>query len=141
MEPAYISHYICTGTLSLTQHYSMYEYYVRTYDVKYSSVYSWDIITIYYDCYSPLPPSPSPSPSPPSPTDPQPAGRLCSRIEALKKELRVGLGKELFAKAYAVLEGGLDTEHEEVGVSGGASLSFLINTAWVFLLYHSTHKL
>ena len=55
--------------------------------------------------------------TPLSPTDPQPAGRLCSRIEALKKELRVGLGKELFAKAYAVLEGGLDTEHEGVGVS------------------------
>ena len=83
-----------------------------------------------------------PSPSPPSPTDPQPAGRLCSRIEALKKELRVGLGKELFAKAYAVLEGGLDTEHEGVGVSGGASLSFLINTVWVLsVLYNSTHKL
>ena len=88
-----------------------------------------------------LPPSPSP-PSPPSPTDPQPAGRLCSRIEALKKELRVGLGKELFAKAYAVLEGGLDAEHEGVGVSGGASLSFLVNTACALsVLYHSTHKM
>ena len=85
---------------------------------------------------------PPPLPLPLYPTDPQPAGRLCSRIEALKKELRVGLGKELFAKAYTVLEGGLDTEHEGVGVSGGASLSFLINTVWVLsVLYHSTHKL
>jgi hypothetical protein len=46
-------------------------------------------------------------------TDSQPGGRLQSRIEALRKELSSGLGEELFAKAYNVLESGLDTEDEE----------------------------
>ena len=60
---------------------------------------------------------------PPPPTDSPPAGRLCSRIEALKKELRLGLGKDLFTKAYSVLEGGLDTENEGVSEGGGVPLS------------------
>ena len=53
---------------------------------------------------------------PPPPVSPPASGRLYSRIEALKKELKAGLGKELFSKAYSVLnhEGGLGAENEEV---------------------------
>ena len=70
---------------------------------------------------------PHAQPAPLTPPDSPPAGRLCSRIEALQKELRLGLGKELFAKAYSVLEGGLDTENEGVGVAGGALVTSLTN--------------
>ena len=76
----------------------------------------------------------------PPPTDSPPTGRLCSRIEALKKELRLGLGKELFAKGYSVLEGGLDTENEGVSEGGGVSLIFWPVSQTFFLLYHSTHQ-
>ena len=83
---------------------------------------------------------PHSTPSPPSLQIPNLLATCAvSRIEALKKELRVGLGKELFAKTYAVLEGGLDTEHEGVSVSAGASLSFLVNIVWVLIVV-SLHR-
>ena len=76
---------------------------------------------------------------PPPPTDSPPAGRLCSRIEALKKQLSHGLGKDLFTKAYSVLERGLDTENEGVG-EGGVSLIFWPVSHGFFLSYYSTHE-
>ena len=79
------------------------------------------------------------SPLYPTPTESPPAGRLCSRIEALKKELRLGLGKELFAKACTVLEGGLGTENEGVGVTVGVSLMPWPISHGFFLLYHSVY--
>ena len=77
---------------------------------------------------------------PPPPTDSPPPGSLCSHIEALKKELRLGLGKDLFSKAYSVLEGGLDTENEGVGEGGGVSIISWPVSHGFFLLYHSTHE-
>ena len=73
-----------------------------------------------------------------SPESP-PAGRLCSHIEALKKELRLGLGKDLFTKAYSVLEGGLDTENEGVSEGEGVSLISCPVSHGFFLLYHSVY--
>ena len=92
----------------------------------------WDVVTSWN--YS------SPPCMSPPPTDSPPTGRLCSRIEALKKELRLGLGKDLFTKAYSVLEGGLGTENEGVGVGGGVSLISWPVSQKFFLLYHSTHQ-
>ena len=83
--------------------------------------------------------SPVHAPFPSTPVSP-PAGKLCSHIQALKKELKLGLGKELFAKAYSVLEGGLDTENEGVSEGKGVSLiSWAISESFS-LLYHSTHE-